>query len=243
MEVRTVYNFYEATLIESKKVEAPAIYPQDFVYLLNKSVKQYLNRRYALFDTSQQTTDDINPLEVSLSTISTTIPLPEDYWHLTSCIVTLAPSKYYANQLVVCGKDPVKYITKVGAKKLTTDAAAMVSSNAYLKPTMRQPYYKFEQSSVVVDMGTMDKNMIISAIKLTYLKKPQIYTVDDMDIAGKGVNSTPMEFATYVNNEIVNTFMAIYLEENMDPRLQTNIPVNQSIADSGAQQPQQQRRR
>ena len=43
-------------------------------------------------------------------------------------------------------------------------------------------------------------------------------------------NSQVLEFPDYVCYEIINELVKLFLENSTDPRLQTNIPVNQTIA-------------
>ena len=38
-----------------------------------------------------------------------------------------------------------------------------------------------------------------------------------------------MEFPDYVCYEIINEFVKLLLENTSDPRLQTNVPINQTI--------------
>lgn len=235
MEVITVYDAYKALLIESNKVEAPALYPSDFLYYLNKTVKQYLNKRYALFETSQQLTDDLRLLELPFSSSSLSFILPFDYWHLTSCIINIGATKQYSNELRLCGRDPDKVKTSIGVKKYTSDNIAMTSDNAYLKPTIKRPAYSFDRNTLTIDVGELDSRLQVNSVDITYLKKPQVYDETDLDLVNKGANSTFLEFTEYANNEIVNQLTALVLESKMDPRLSTHIPVNTSIADMGTQ--------
>lgn len=62
----TVRNLYDNLLIELNKVEAPSLLLEDFIYFANKSVQQYINKRYNLYDVTQQTTDDLRVLKKSI---------------------------------------------------------------------------------------------------------------------------------------------------------------------------------
>ena len=62
MSVRQVY---EAILIELHKENAPNIILEDFNYLFNKSINQYVNKRYNAYDINQQTTDDLRVLKAT----------------------------------------------------------------------------------------------------------------------------------------------------------------------------------
>jgi len=93
---------YEAVLIELHKENAPNILLEDFNYFANKSINQYINKRYNIYDINQQTTDDLrvlkatailtpNPVDdyndLSLAANATyEVILPQDYLHLLNCI-------------------------------------------------------------------------------------------------------------------------------------------------------------
>ena len=59
----TVREFYDAVLVEQNKVEAPALLLEDFIYIANKAVQQYINQVYNRFDTTQQSSDDLRVLQ------------------------------------------------------------------------------------------------------------------------------------------------------------------------------------
>ena len=61
----TARQVYEGVLIELNKVEAPSLLLEDFNYLFNKAVYQYINTRYNIYDINQQTTDDVRVLKAT----------------------------------------------------------------------------------------------------------------------------------------------------------------------------------
>lgn len=67
-------------------------------------------------------------------------------------------------------------------------------------------------------------------IRLTYQD-----TIDTVD------KTRELEFPDYVCYEIVNEFVKLLMENSSDPRLQTNYPINQTIADPTAQKVSQSR--
>ncbi len=83
---------------------------------------------------------------------------------------------------------------------------------------------------------------ILQKVYIDYLKAPQFIrlTQDQVDMVQDG--SQILEFQDYVCQEIVNELVTLLLENSSDPRLQSQIPVNQSIA-TPQQEGQQQRRR
>ena len=67
-----------------------------------------------------------------------------------------------------------------------------------------------------------------------YLKGPQFIRLTQAQIDKTEDTSQVLEFPDYVCFEIVNIFTKLLMENSSDPRLQTNIPINQTIP-SGAQ--------
>ena len=73
---------------------------------------------------------------------------------------------------------------------------------------------------------------------IDYLKAPQYIRLTQAQIDKTEDTSQILEFPDYVCFEIVNIFTKLIMENSSDPRLQTNIPINQTIP-SGGGQPQQ----
>lgn len=59
----TLRNAYEFALIESNKLKAPSILLEDFIYLFNKAIQQYVNSVYNRAEYNQQSSDDIGFLQ------------------------------------------------------------------------------------------------------------------------------------------------------------------------------------
>ena len=65
-------------------------------------------------------------------------------------------------------------------------------------------------------------------IYIDYIKTPNVVNITEGQL--EGVDTTKeMEFPDYVCYEIINEFVKLLLENASDPRLQTNIPINQTI--------------
>lgn len=58
-------------------------------------------------------------------------------------------------------------------------------------------------------------------------------TMTQEDLLNPIDNTQVLEFPDYICYEIINTYVKLLLENASDPRLQTNIPVNQTIAIPG----------
>lgn len=249
MTVREVYN---AVLVELNKVQAPSILLEDFVYLLNKSIQRYINKRYSFFELNQQLTDDLRVLttEATLQledpAIQYVYKLPKDYIHILNCTCV------FETPNVPCGTSPVE----VGATKLDTAQLPHVIQNFYMKPSSNRPYYYIcyktdpQPADVIGEYyasmagrveGTRYGNsqipiiqikcgsVIPQSVKVTYLRAPKYVelTLNDLDLID---DTTPhLEFPDYVVYEIINELTTLILENGKDPRLQTQIGTSQTI--------------
>lgn len=147
------------------KVDAPVLLLEDFNYFFNKAVYQYINKRYNIYDTNQQTTDDIRVLKStatltpkptypegaeddsdaaimnSLYGATFEVDLPTDYLHILNCICI-----YKVKGRVKCyNKDSYQPFS---AYRLTSDAWPVVINNLYQKPSYKRPYYYIHNVNV-----------------------------------------------------------------------------------------------
>lgn len=56
----TFRQLYDAALIECNKLKAPSLLLEDYNYLINKAVQQYVNQVYNRCEYNQQSTDDLS---------------------------------------------------------------------------------------------------------------------------------------------------------------------------------------
>lgn len=308
----TVRQIFKALLTELGKVKAPSMLLEDFNYFVNRSIQQYINKRYNIYDVNQQTTDDLRVLKSTailtpIESIGTTykdtpankalydatyeVELPQDYLHCLNCICI-----YKISQNSGCYKkeDYISY----PAKRLTSDIWSQVMNNYYTRPLPERPYYYIhnvntsttlptnpynqttgngtDMGSVIYKVTEQDgasedsinlprtirigdanqslvyrnianrygnaskvrmeircgnkKTLDLVEVHIDYIKTPQFVrlTPEQMDL--KEDTSQIMEFPDYVCQEIINELVSIVLESSSDPRLQTHIPVSQSIA-------------
>lgn len=147
----TSLQMYEAVLIELHKENAPNILLEDFNYFANKAINQYINKRYNIYDISQQTTDDLRVLKATsilenptyinnysdLSNASSAnyeFILPSDYLHMLNCVCI-----YKVNQTYKCYNKGDFW--RCAATRLTADAYSQVLDNFWNKPSYKRPYY------------------------------------------------------------------------------------------------------
>lgn len=158
----TVKECFEGVLVELSKVNAPSLLLQDFNYFFNKAINQYINKRYNVYDISQQTTDDVRVLKStailkptqcsSYGAITNSgeeaamfgagkifggtweVNLPLDYLHLLNCICIF---KVKSNYKCWNAGDYVKF----SAKRLTADSWSVIINDFYNRPLPWRPYY------------------------------------------------------------------------------------------------------
>lgn len=154
----TARQVYEAMLVELNKTEAPSLLLEDFNYFFNKAINQYINKNYNVYDTNQQSTDDLRVLKSTATLkptklgksadnnyygVSTTnslysnvweTELPEDYMHILNCVC-----EYELQKRFKCYDKGTLWAQP--ATRLTSDMWSQIINNFYMRPSYRNPYY------------------------------------------------------------------------------------------------------
>lgn len=151
----TARNLYEYAQTELGNEGSPNLLLNDFNYYANKTINQYVNKRYNIYDINQQTTDDLRVLKSnaeiniteanrvkSMDDLTTTgqmatycFDLPSDYLHMLNCICV-----YDVNKTYKCfNKRKSGY--RASATRLTSDMYSQVLDNFWNKPSYEKPYY------------------------------------------------------------------------------------------------------
>lgn len=331
----TARQLWEATLIELNKVQAPSLLLEDYNYFINKSIYQYINKRYNIYDINQQTTDDLRVLKgtakLAVNSSNTNsnadslygsgyqFDLPQDYLHMLNCICEFSvekPFKCYDAGTTVHFK----------ATRLTADLHGEVLNNYYMRPSYKKPYYYINNINTsnelantnvgqvgggnlptnpinngrgtdvtavspvniealikkdgngnaygtteetdgllrTIHIGDQNFNNIekiakvrygnpsnvrmeirygkdtslfkLQATYIDYIKTPQHIRLSQSEIDLVEDHSQILEFPDYVCQEIINELVHIVMENASDPRLQSHIPVSQSIANPAQEQ-------
>ena len=243
----TELDLYKNALIEINKLEAPSMLLEDYNYFINKAIQQYTNKAYNKYDTTQQTTDDLSALKrtaileikesdsyMAMERKFYHCDLPADYLHILNCIVTFSnPSD--SDFKGKCNKEEENSNESVLARRLTADQYPSIVINSYLKPTHNRPYFFINQgpnstkSVLEIRVGNEKTKKTPLTAYVDYLKVPKIIELTDDDLESDVDSTAIVEFPEYACFEIINEFTKLLLENASDPRLQTNIPINQSI--------------
>lgn len=246
---------YEFALIECNKLKAPAMLLEDYIYLFNKAVQQYINSIYNRCDYNQQSTDDLMFLQTTykhcvgriaprqeLNNSIYDIELPSDYLHMLNCIAQFTgPGKSR------CDSED-KLITSP-CQKLTSNLYPGILNNHYMKPSHKKPYYNIRNEHVDLENGSVkdtpnnEANRLpvilevhcgqtkhqLHNVHVTYLKAPMYYTMTQEDLMSYEDKTQTLEFPDYICYEILNVYVRLLLEQSGDPRLATHVPINQTI--------------
>lgn len=93
--------------------------------------------------------------------------------------------------------------------------------------------YRYGNKSKVrmeVRYGSDNSTFVLNKIYVDYIRSPQFVRLIQEQLDLVSDTSQILEFPDYVCQEILNDLIRFTMENGSDPRLQTNIPVNQSIA-------------
>lgn len=140
---------------------------EDFNYLFNKAIYQYINKRYNIYDVNQQSTDDLRVLKSTavLEPLNSNqyggddplfgkvaeFSLPLDYMHILNCICN-----FKVDETFKCYNkgDNVQF----SARRMTSDAWSQVLNNFYLKPMYKRPYYFIHNVNTNTELPTNPSN-------------------------------------------------------------------------------------
>lgn len=246
----TLQQVFEAVLVEINKVKAPSLLLEDFNYFANKAQIQFVNKAYNLFEINQQKNDDLRALkntvildlkpqteypQKKLHEHTYTTILPNDYFHLLNCIVE------YDNHNSNCdyGKS-----LQFGASRINSDQYPTSLRNYYLQPSWKRPYYFINKVSNIIpedqtkpteyinriEIRLGKSKQVPSRVYIDYLQTPQTLELTEDQLNEVNDVSQIMQFPEYICYEIINEIVKLVLENSSDPRLNTNLPINQTIA-------------
>lgn len=227
----TLRELYEATLIEIDKTSAPNFLLSDFNYSCQKAIQQYVNKRYNYCEVNQQLTDDLKELKVTkelISDDSIIFELPNNYLHCLNCICNFELPNNCDNSKLL-----------VSARRLTSDIYAQAITNYYFKPSIKCPYYDIYVKDgktylkVVYETKTP---VILNKVVIDYIKTPEKVELTELQLNLVDDTSQTLEFSDYVCHEIINELVKLLLENSNNPRLQSNLAINQTIASPVPQQ-------
>lgn len=112
-----------------------------------------------------------------------------------------------------------------------------------LANSQKEAAYRYGNASSVrmeIRYGKDASIFTLDKVYVDYLKSPQFVVLSEEQIDSTLDSSQIMEFPDYVIYEIINTMVGLIMENTSNPRLQTNIPISQTIAPAQQQVEMQQ---
>lgn len=123
---------------------------------------------------------------------------------------------------------------------LTITSGSVTDNSSLVQRVANNRYGNRSKVRMEIRYGKDNTTFQLSKVYIDYLKAPQFIRLTPDQVDEVIDNSQILEFPDYVAQEIVNELIRLLMENASDPRLQTHIPINQSIATPG-QEPQQKR--
>lgn len=102
-----------------------------------------------------------------------------------------------------------------------------------LANSQKEAMYRYGNASSVrmeIRYGKDASIFNLDKVYVDYLKNPQYIVLTEEQIDATLDTSQMMEFPDYIIYEVINNLITLILENTSNPRLQTNIPISQSIA-------------
>jgi hypothetical protein len=113
---------------------------------------------------------------------------------------------------------------------MSSEIKAGLLGNKYLEAKFYRPYFEIIDK-IKINIGDIDpKRVKISTITIEYLSQPILVDLQEDEIESDADTSQVLEFSKEVGEEIIKVAFLI-LERGSNPRLQSNMAVNQSISD------------
>lgn len=130
------------------------------------------------------------------------------------------------------------YINNVDSVVSSTGEMIVATSSNSLRQRVEDIRYG-NKSKVRMEIryGKDNATFKLNKVFIDYLKAPQFIRLTQDQIDEVEDTTQILEFPDYVCQEVVNELIKLLMENSSDPRLQSHIPINTSIATPGQEQP------
>ncbi len=186
--------------------------PKDYVHLLGCIVEYDVSKNFKCYEAGSKTSFGCR--------------------RLTSDMYSQILHNYYMRPMY---KRPYYFINNVNTQTSVVTNPEMddsIKSSSFLQSL--QPQYDRTSSPVNVRLelrfGNDDSVFIPSNLYIDYIKSPMFVKLTEAQVDSVVDTSQILEYPDYVCYEIINNLVKLLMENASDPRLQTHIPVNTTIA-------------
>ena len=128
------------------------------------------------------------------------------------------------------------YITGVSDVIVNSGLLKTKNAKSLIEKTPELRYGNRSKVRMEIRYGKDDTLFTLTKVYIDYLKSPQFIRLTQDQVDEVEDNSQILEFPDYVCQEITNELIKLLMENGSDPRLQTHIPINQSIANPAQEQ-------
>ena len=128
------------------------------------------------------------------------------------------------------------YITGVSDVIVNSGLLKTTNAQSLIEKTPELRYGNRSKVRMEIRYGKDDTLFTLTKVYIDYLKSPQFIRLTQDQVDEVEDNSQILEFPDYVCQEITNELIKLLMENGSDPRLQTHIPINQSIANPAQEQ-------
>ena len=115
--------------------------------------------------------------------------------------------------------------------KVNNDSSELEYRYIYMKDNGDRTAHQF---TVNIEIHSGNSDWVLDKIYITYIKAPMYVSMTEEEVLNIVDETQVLEFPDYICYEIINLFVKLIMENISDPRLQTNMPVNQTIAIPGS---------
>lgn len=137
----------------------------------------------------------------------------------------MRPSIYRPYYYIIYKTDPAQTDSdKDSNGKVITDY-----NSSFMNRTSGTRYGNSTQPVMQILCGNDPQKIDLESVQISYLRAPQFLTIDQDQLDDPKDTTSRLEFQDYVVNEIIKEIVKMVMENGSDARLQTYIPVNQSI--------------
>lgn len=226
--------------------------PDDYLHMLNCVCIFNVTEQKDCWDAgdvwscgAQRLTADMWPLVINNFYMRPSYRRPYYYIHNVNTSTSLPTNPYQAGESLGSGTDMNDDNFTVSDNLTVTNSnlSRTIKIGAGTQSVVeRNIGHRFGNASSVrleIRAGRDDSVFKPDSVHIDYLKAPQHLRLTQTQLDSTRDISQIMEFPDYVCHQIINELVKLVMENSSDPRLQTNIPVNQTIAPPAQLQSQQ----
>ena len=222
--------------------------PPDYLHMLNCVCIFKVNEQKDCWDAGDlwncgatRLTSDMWPLVINNFYMRPSYRRPYYFIHNVNNSVELPTNSYVSNDGLGTGTDtPSGDYNYRDNPNLSRSIKIGERSESLVKKNIGRRFGNASTVRCEIRYGKDDSVFKLQSIHIDYLKSPQHLRLTQTQLDSTKDTSQMMEFPDYVCQEIINELVKLVMENSSDPRLQTNIPVNQTIAPPAQLQSQQQ---